>query len=62
MEIIKTKLKNIWQTLKDIVTGKWEFTLRASGGGGTGSFGYGGGGGTRAHGGIYYPSKLPKLA
>ena len=62
LDTLKTKLKNIWQTLKDIVTGKWEFTLRASGGGGTGSFGYGGGGGTRAHGGIYYPSKLPKLA
>lgn len=62
LDTLKTKLKNIWQTLEDIVTGKWEFTLRASGGGGTGSFGYGGGGGTRAHGGIYYPSKLPKLA
>ena len=62
LDTLKTKLKNIWQTLKDIVTRKWEFTLRASGGGGTGSFGYGGGGGYRAHGGIYYPSKLPKLA
>lgn len=62
LDTLKTKLKNIWQTLKDIVTGKWEFTLRASGGGGTGSSGYGGGGGMRAHGGIYYPSKLPKLA
>lgn len=62
LDTLKTKLKNIWETLKDIVTGKWEFTLRASGGGGTGSFGYGGGGGFRAHGGIYYPSKLPKLA
>lgn len=62
LDTLKTKLKNIWETLKDIVTGKWEFTLRASGGGGTGSFGYGGSGGYRAHGGIYYPSKLPKLA
>lgn len=62
LDSLKTKLKNIWQTLKDIVMGKWEFTLRASGGGGTGSFGYGGSGGYRAHGGIYYPSKLPKLA
>lgn len=62
LDTLKTKLKNIWQTLKDIVTGKWEFTLRASGGGGMGSFGYGSGGGYRAHGGIYYPSKLPKLA
>ena len=63
LDTLKTKLKNIWETLKDIVTGKWEFTLRASGGGGTGSFGGGsGGGGYRAHGGIYYPSKLPKLA
>ena len=62
LDTFASKLKNIWERLKAIVKGNWEFAIRASGGGGTGSFGYGGGGGTRAHGGIYYPSKLPKLA
>lgn len=62
LDTFASKLKNIWERLKAIVQGNWEFAIRASGGGGTSSFGYGGGGGTRAHGGIYYPSKLPKLA
>lgn len=62
IDTFASKLRNIWETLKNIVKGKWEFTLRASGGGGTGSFGYGSGGGYRAKGGVFYPSKLPKLA
>lgn len=62
LDTFASKLKNIWERLKAIVKGNWEFAIRASGGGGTGSSGMGGGGGYRAHGGIYYPSKLPKLA
>lgn len=54
--------EGVYKTIKKILGKEIEVNIYASAGGGKGSKGYGGGGGTRAHGGIYYPSKLPKLA
>ncbi len=54
--------KSVYKTIQKILGKEIEVNIYASAGGGTGSKGYGGGGGSRAHGGIYYPSKLPKLA
>lgn len=54
---------NVSKTIKDLVS-KGVKVFYAYGGGGGSSFGGGGssGGGSRAKGGIYYPSLLPKLA
>ena len=55
--------KGVYNTIKNILGKKWKINIYAAEGGGKGSSGGGGGGGGfRAHGGIYYPSKLPKLA
>lgn len=55
--------EGVYNTIKKILGKEIEVNIHASGGGGKGSSGGGGGGGGfRAHGGIYYPSKLPKLA
>ena len=55
--------KSVYNTIKKILGKEIKVNIYASAGGGKGSSGGGGGGGGfRAHGGIYYPSKLPKLA
>ena len=55
--------KGVYNTIKKILGKEINVNIYASAGGGKGSSGGGGGGGGfRAHGGIYYPSKLPKLA
>lgn len=55
--------KSVYKTIKKILGKEIEVKIRASGGGGKGSSGGGsGGGGYRAHGGVFYPSMLPKLA
>lgn len=55
--------KSVYDTIKKILGKEIKVNIYASAGGGKGSSGGGsGGGGFRAHGGIYYPSKLPKLA
>lgn len=56
-----TKFKNWWNKLIKGLDTTIEITGVAKGGGGAVSFGAGSSGG-RAKGGIYYPSKLPKLA
>ena len=53
-------INNLWNKLKDLTLKTWKVALGLDVS--NGSFGYGGGGGFRAKGGIYYPSKLPKLA
>lgn len=53
-------LSNLWNKLKDLTIKPWKIALGLDVS--NGSFGYGGGGGFRAKGGIYYPSKLPRLA
>jgi hypothetical protein len=59
-----SKFKTWWN--KNVLGLDTDINLRiyASGGGGKGAWGggSGGGGGTRAKGGVFYPSKLPKLA
>lgn len=57
-----TKFKNWWNKLIKGLDTTIEITGVAKGGGGSGSYGGGGSGGGRAKGGIFYPSKLPKLA
>lgn len=55
--------KSVYKTIKKILGKEIKVNIYAAAGGGKGSSGGGsGGGGYRAHGGIYYPSKLPKLA
>lgn len=58
---IKTLVDNIKKALGFEVDMKYKFS---AGGGGAGAYGGGGGGGgfNRAKGGVFYPSKLPKLA
>lgn len=62
LNTVQTKLSDIWTTLKNIIKKPWDVTFRMALGGGLSSFGFAGGGGYRAKGGIFYPSKLPRLA
>lgn len=62
LNTVQTKLSDIFTTLKNIIKKPWEVTFKMAFGGGLGSFGFGSGGGYRAKGGIFYPSKLPRLA
>lgn len=62
LNTVQTKLSDIWSTLKNIIKKPWDVTFRMALGGGLSSFGFAGGGGYRAKGGIFYPSKLPRLA
>ena len=62
LNTVKSKLSDIFTTLKNIIKKPWDITFRMSLGGGLSSFGFGGSGGYRAKGGIFYPSKLPRLA
>lgn len=58
----KTKWNEFWNKLKRKISMYFEVNYSAEGGG-TNSYGSGnGGGGFRAKGGIFYPSKLPRLA